>query len=300
MNLGGIEVVRVAFPYRHVRSVPDLRTWIPGPGEIVLLDLAGDDVTFEHVRNVVRSIRLDIPVAVGIRLTSPEIGRALRMASCISGARVLVVDDLGDNQHLYAALHESFGCSFDLSREVAEWFRMTLGLSRSEAAWLDEFCRASLGVRSVGEVHESLNEPERTVRARMARSRLPNPERWYNLVRLVDVQYRMLQYPLLTVARAARDAGYTSAQGLDNAIRRSFGVSAARSRDLLGIEWRLHAWSERLRVNARRQDSAASRVAVCASGQQRQTPVENTPPETLTPAGNGARYRIHPARRDFP
>jgi AraC-like DNA-binding protein len=269
--------------------------WIPVPGEILIMDVTGETVADDHLQNVIRSIRQDFPVAVGIRLESPDVGRAMRMAawSCTAGARVV----LGDDTQLNASLHESFAWPVDLSREIAEWFRMHLALSDAEAAWVHAVCRASQRARTVADAYRSMEDSERTVRARLSRAGLPSPERWFNLVRLVELQDRMLQHPDLSTARAALDIGYSCGQGLDNAIRRSFGVSAVRARRLLGIEWRLHAWSERTGVNARRHDRAASRVAVARALHHRQVAAHH-PPESPQES-SGPRQRIRPRSRDF-
>lgn len=268
MIIGNIRLARVTYPYQRLRSIPSVLAWNPDPGEILLIEQASENVMNDYLPNVIRSIRQDFPVAVGIRLNSMEIGRAMRMAawSYAAGARVVS----GDNMQLARSLHESFAYPLDISREIVEWFRMYLDLSDAEQATVHEVCRASQCARTMADAYRSMRSSDRTVRARLSRARLPNPERWFHLVRLVGVQYRMLQHPELSVARAARETGYTGAQGLDNAIRRSFGISAARARRLLGLEWRLHAWSERTEVNARRHDCAASRVAAPAAQRHRQ------------------------------
>src|SRR5690606_19044677 len=134
-------------------------------------------------------------------------------------AVVTATSRLADDLHSYLAY------PVDLVGEIVEWLQIHRDINDADAAFMGQLCRACAQAQSIAEVATIMECPPRTARDRLSRMNLPNPERWFQLIRLLRIQLDLMQNPELSLGQAARQEGFSERQGLDNAVRRSFGVS---------------------------------------------------------------------------
>jgi AraC-like DNA-binding protein len=240
MHFDAVHITRATHPYDCVRAMPSFRAWTPEHGEVALVQLRDSTSWSAHtIRAITTAMRRDFPVAIGLVLPADS-ERAIRIATHAHwmGCRAVV----RDTSRLAADLRSCLAYPVDLVEEIVESLQMQHGVNDTDASFMRQLCRACAQARTIADVARIMGCLARTTRARLNRMNLPNPERWFQLIRLLRIQLDLMQDPSLSLAHVARREGFTGSQGLDNATRRAFGVSVHRARQLLGLEWRLAAW----------------------------------------------------------
>lgn len=186
--------------------------------------------------------RIDTSIAICVPGHAAEMALSLALRAYAWGVRAVFVADYPPHR----ALWDSLADLPDLPGDVAAWLQVRRGVPESLALAIARLLREAPACSGLDELSDRLRVLPRTLRHWFDQARLPGPSQWYHLGRLLDAQYRLLRDPCLHVGALALELGYSDRVSFTNRIYRLFGVTAETSRRLLGLEWRLAAWWERV------------------------------------------------------
>lgn len=242
---GRYRLQRVLPPYQVASVGAAPLAWRPQAGEVLLID--SPPPTSEdgmHISRLVRAYAADFPVAIVVRFAAITTDDGLRAASAVGevGAATL----LGDESPLRDSLFRSLTVVDDVPSSVIRCVSRIQPLTLVLADHLQRFGDAVVHDENLSTASARTRLAERTLRYRLRSHRLPTPERWHLLFRHIIAQLQLQQDPSLDTAHLARGMGYGDSRSYENMAARLFGMTPAKSRHLLGIEWRVARWWMRI------------------------------------------------------
>jgi AraC-like DNA-binding protein len=205
---------------------------------------APERLDHSRLRTAISELRARIDTSIAICVPRQAAGAALPLAlrAYACGVRAVFVAEDPPRRLLWSAMADLP----DLPGDVAAWLQLRRRVPDPLALAVARLLREAPSCSDLDELSERLEVLPRTLHHRFDQARLPGPSQWYHLGRLLDAQFRLLRDPGLDVGALALELGYSDRLSFTNRIYRLFGVTAETSRKLLGLEWRLAAWWERV------------------------------------------------------
>ncbi|HEX7119759.1 MAG TPA: helix-turn-helix domain-containing protein [Longimicrobiales bacterium] len=233
-------------PYDEVREITFRCVSAVERGGIIVVDIPAPGVMdHERFRRLIHALRRRSNATIAIRLSAEVATAALRIAmhAYRCGVRAVLVR----GEPLRPALWSYLTDPIDIPEDLIAWLRLRRSVSENVAGMIARIVRDAPRHGDFADLLDHLDVRARTLRHQLELESLPAPSKWYHLGRLLDAQLRLLRDPVLDTTRVAHELGYADRMSFTNRIYRLFGVTAERSRQLLGWEWRFAAWWERVK-----------------------------------------------------
>lgn len=135
----------------------------------------------------------------------------------------------------------------DAAREVIEWIeqRHVVRLSETVRALLVALLTHQHRELTLDVLFERLSISGSTLSNRLHKKLLPNPRRWIQLARGLELAEVIHAEPTTSITEIAQRLGYRDHSYISHQLKRSFGVRFGQVRERQGTMWLLERWWSR-------------------------------------------------------